>query len=92
MGKATRESSIEVRTVGKKFPIGNAFSYIVKKDYSCLCMWMTSNWLERNNINPMWKGLMKEVDLGEPTTFLDHENLGCTQRRCETSKDIVDNY
>ena len=22
--------------------------YIVKKDYSYLCMWMTSNWLERN--------------------------------------------
>ena len=35
-------------TVGKRFPIGNAFSYTVKKDYSYLCMWMTSNWLERN--------------------------------------------
>ena len=36
--------------------------------------------------------LNKEVDLGEPTSFLDHENLGCTQRQCEISKDIVDNY
>ena len=44
------------------------------------------------NINPMWKVLNKEVDLGEPTSFLDHENLGCTQRQCEISKDIVDNY
>ena len=35
---------------------------------------------------------MKEVELGEPTSFLDHENLGCTQRQCEKSKDIVDNY
>ena len=35
---------------------------------------------------------MKEVDLGEPTSFLDHVNLGCTQRECEMSKDIVDNY
>ena len=34
----------------------------------------------------------KEVDLGEPTSFLDHVYLGCTQRQCETSKDIVDNY
>ena len=34
----------------------------------------------------------KEVDLGEPTSFLDHEYLGCTQRQCEISKDIVDNY
>ena len=25
-------------------------------------------------------------------TFLDHVYLGCTQRQCEISKDIVDNY
>ena len=36
--------------VGWRFPIGNAYSYTVKKDYSYLCMWMTSNWLERNKI------------------------------------------
>ena len=35
-------------TVGRRFPIGNAYSYIVKKDYSYLCMWMTSNCLERH--------------------------------------------
>ena len=40
----------------------------------------------------MWKVLNKEVDLGEPTSFLDHENLECTQRQCQVSKDIVDNY
>ena len=34
---------------------------------------------KKENINPMWKVLNKEVDLGEPTTFIDHENLGCTQ-------------
>ena len=28
-------------TVGRRFPIGNACSYTVKKGYSCLCMWMT---------------------------------------------------
>ena len=39
----------------------------------------------------MWKVLHKEVDLGEPTSFLDHVYLGCTQRQCEI-KDIVDNY
>ena len=54
---------------------------------------MTSNCVERNkNIDPMWKVLNKEVDLGEPTSFLDHVYLGCTQRQCEVSKDIVDNY
>ena len=34
----------------------------------------------------------KKVDLGKPTSFLDHVFLGCTQRQCEISKDIVDNY
>ena len=40
----------------------------------------------------MWKVLNKEVDLGEPTSFLDHVHLGCTQRESEISKFIVDNY
>ena len=47
---------------------------------------------KKHNIDPMWKVLNKEVDLGEPTSFLDHVYLGCTQRQCEVSQDIVDNY
>ena len=47
---------------------------------------------KRLNIDPMRKILMKDVDLGEPTSFLDHEDLGCAQRECHTSKDIVDSY
>ena len=47
---------------------------------------------KKQNIDPMWKVLNKEVDLGEPTSFLDHLYLGCTQRQCEINKDIVDNY
>ena len=35
---------------------------------------------------------MKDVDVDEPTSFLDHVYLGCTQRECEASKDVVDNY
>ena len=30
--------------------------------------------------------------MGEATSFLDHVYLGCTQRECQLSKDIVDNY
>ena len=30
--------------------------------------------------------------MGEPTSFLDHVYLGCTQRQRQVSKDIVDNY
>ena len=40
----------------------------------------------------MWKVLGEEVDLEEPTSFFDHVHLVCTQRQCEISKDIVDNY
>ena len=47
---------------------------------------------KKQNIDPMWKVLNKEVDLGEPTSFLGHVHLGCTQRQCEISKDVVDNY
>ena len=37
-------------TVERIFTIVNSHSYTVKKGYSYLCMWMTSNWLERNKI------------------------------------------
>ena len=47
---------------------------------------------KKQNIDPMWKVLNKEVDLGKSTSFLDHVYLGCTQRQCEISKDIVHNY
>ena len=47
---------------------------------------------KKQNIDPMWKVLNKEFDLGEPTSFLDHVYLGCTQRQCEIGKDIADNY
>ena len=48
--------------------------------------------LAGKNIDPMLKVLNEEIDLGEPTSFLDHVYLGCTQRQCQLSKDIVDNY
>ena len=47
---------------------------------------------KKHNINTTWKVLNKEVEWGEPTSVLDDVYLGCTQRQCEISKDIVDNY
>ena len=38
---------------------------------------------KKHNLDPMWKLLNKEVDLREPTSFLDHVFLGCTQRQCQ---------
>ena len=43
---------------------------------------------KKQNINLMWKLLIKEVVLGEPTSFFDHIYLGCTQGQCEISKDL----
>ena len=47
---------------------------------------------DRHNMEPTWKILMKDVDLGEPTSFLDHVNLGCTRWECTKSNDIVTKY
>ena len=47
---------------------------------------------KKQNLDPMWKVLNKEVDWGEPTSFLNHVYLGCTHRQREIIKDIVDNF
>ena len=67
--------------------------YIIKKGYS-LSVYVDDIKLagKKQNLDPMSKVRNKEIDLGEPTSFLDHVYLGCTQRQCEISKDIVDNY
>ena len=82
MGKAIGKSYWNM--AGENSKLGMSLLFIVKKGLSYLCMWMTSNWLERNKILT----LNKEVDLGEPTSFLDHVYLGWTQRQCEMSKDV----
>ena len=68
---------------GRKFQTGNVSLFIVKKDYSYQCMWVTKLAGKKQNLDPMWKVLNKQVDLGEPTSFLDHVYLGCTQRKFE---------
>ena len=46
---------------------------------------------KKQNIDPMLIVLVKDVDLGEPTSCHDHVYLGYTQRDSQTSKGIVDN-
>ena len=61
-------------TFGRRFPIGNAYSYTVKiVILICVCGIKLAG--RKQNIDPMWKVLNKEVDLGEPTSFLDHVYL-----------------
>ena len=36
-----------------------------------------------------WTKRMKLVDLGEPTSLLDHVYLGCTQRECKSNESFI---
>ena len=47
---------------------------------------------KKQNMAPMWKNLMKNVDLGNTTSFLDHENMGRTQRECKPNEIIIEQY
>ena len=46
---------------------------------------------KKQNMAPMWNKVMKNVDLDEPTSFLDLVYFGCTQRECKSNK-IVEEY
>ena len=47
---------------------------------------------EKQNLAPMWKEMMKNVDINEPTSFLVHVHLGCTQRECKPSETVIEQY
>ena len=57
----------------------------------CGCGWHQMGWKETKHWSDV-EVLNKEVDLGEPTSFLDLVHLGCSQRQSEISKNTVDNY
>ena len=42
------------------------------------------------NTAAMWK--KKNRDIDDPTSYLDHANLGCTQRECEPNEAITKNH
>ena len=91
MGKQFEKAPLD--NGGEKFQIVNIYSLTEKKELF-LSVYVDDIELagKKQNISPTCKILMKDVDLGEPTSSLDHVDLGCTQRECQTSKDIVDNY
>ena len=78
MGKAIRESSIGTHGWEK---VSNWECLFVHHEKGLfLSVYVDDIKLagKKQNIDPMWKLINKEVDLGEPTSFLDHVNLGCT--------------
>ena len=44
---------------------------------------------KKQNIDPMWKVLNKQVHFKKSASFLDHVYLGCTQRQSETSQKML---
>ena len=80
--------------VGRRFPIGNVLFVHRQKG------WFLSVYVDdiklsgkkHNIVIECADVLNEEVDLGEPTSFFDHVFLGCIQRQCEISRDVVDNY
>ena len=68
--KRVRISIPHWSTVGWKFPSGNAYSHTVKKLFLSVYVDGSKVAGKKQNVDPMWKVLMKQVDLGEPTSSL----------------------
>ena len=85
LGKAIRESSMKKR-LGKSSKLG--FFFVNWERGLFLSVYVDDVKLagKKQNINPTWKVPMKDVDLEEPTSFLDHVYSGCTQRWCQKAK------
>ena len=70
VGKAIRECFLETRL--GTFSELTVYLTTERKDCSCLCMWTKKIRLERSRTSVQHGELLtKDVDLGEPTSFLD---------------------
>ena len=92
MGKAIRENPTETVRLGEGLQLGMLIRTASKGLFLSVYVDDIKLAGKKQNNDPMWKLLNNAVDLGEPTSFLDHVYLGCTQRQCEMIKDIVDGY
>ena len=79
-------------TVGESFQLGMFICQPSKKTILIrVCERYQTGW-QNKKTEPTCEILMKGVDPGEPTSFLDHVFLGCTQTEWTSSDDIVTNY
>ena len=65
----------------EKVPNLWCFSFIENKSCSYRSMWMTSKRQEKQNLALMWKKLMKDVDIDEPTSEVEEIDETCLSRR-----------
>ena len=47
---------------------------------------------KKQNSALLWKKLIEDVDIEEPTSFLNHVYSGCTQRERKPNKKIIGQY
>ena len=76
--------------MGKKYRIGNACLFIEKGLFSSVCVDDIKMSGKKQNIVSHVEEIDENVDLGDPTSFLDHLYLGCTQRECKSNQIIVE--
>ena len=92
MGKTVRASFFRT-WMGEHSELGMYVLSSWTRFISVRKMWMTLKWLEEHRI---WlqsgRTLMKNVDIDEPTSFLDHVHLGCTQRACKPNQTDIEQY
>ena len=68
---------------GRRFPIGEClFVHSERGLFKSVYVDDIKLAGKKQNIDPMWKVLDKEVDLGEPTSFLDHYDMEGHAKRC----------
>ena len=92
IGYVFRESSIKIR-LGKSSKLGMLVRFPRKRTI-LICVGGRYKKLagKKQNINPTWQILMKDVDLGEATSFLDHVFVWVVLNECQISKDIADKH
>ena len=78
--------------MGKKYRIGNACLFIEKGLFSSVCVDDIKMSGKKQNIVSHVEEIDENVDLDDPTLFLDHFYLGCTQRECKSNEIIVDEH
>ena len=78
-------------SVGKNFKLGTFFVIRARRRFFPVYVDDVKLTNKTENMEPFWKKNMEDVDLDEPTPFLDHVYLDCTQRKCQISKYIVAN-
>ena len=92
------EKALNGTLLGKRSNLGMFGLFTASKSYSCRSsysyrsMWMTSKWPERSRIQLICGKKKKNVDIEEPTSFLDHVSFGCTQRACKPNEKIIGKY